>query len=125
LSLRNVVSLFALLAFVFSGFATQTHVHIPAQAELGFVAPTVAAQPIAAKASASLDREQKQRAPADDPSRCPLCQEYLHSGVFVTPVPVTVPLPVLTESVAPLLLVPLAVFQAVSHSWYGRAPPLA
>jgi hypothetical protein len=121
LSLRNVVSLFALLAFVFSGFATQTHIHIPAQSELGFAAP----QSTAAKSSISHDREQKQPAPADDPARCPLCQEYLHSGVFVTPVPVAFPLPVFCETVAPLLLVPLAVFQAVSHSWYGRAPPLA
>ena len=125
LSLRGVISMFALLAFVVSGFATQAHIHISAQAELGFGAQAVAAQTLVAKASTSLDREQKQRAPADDPTRCPLCQEYLHSGAYVTPVPAIFPLPILTATVAPMLIASVAIIRAVSHSWYGRAPPLA
>lgn len=123
LSLRGVISMFALLAFVVSGFATQTHIHIPGQAELG--AQPLAAKTLAAKASTSLDREQKQRAPADDPTRCPLCQEYLHSGAYVTPVPAVFPLPIQTATVAPLFIASVAIIRAVSHSWYGRAPPLA
>jgi hypothetical protein len=125
LSLRGVISAFALLAFIFSGFATQTHIHIPGQSEPGVGAQQVAAQTIAAKDSTSLNREQKQRAPTDDPTRCPLCQEYLHSGAYVTPVPAVFPLPILTATVAPFLILPAAIIRAVSHSWYGRAPPLA
>ena len=115
--------MFALLAFIVSGFATQTHIHIPAQAEQGFGAQP--AQKLAAKDSTSLDREQKQRGPTDDPTRCPLCQEYLHSGAYVTPVPAVFPLPIMTVTVAPLLIASVAIIRAVSHSWYGRAPPLA
>lgn len=125
LSLRGVISLFALLAFIVSGFATQTHIHIPAQAEAGFGAQPAAAQKLAAKDSTSLDREQKQRGPTDDPTRCPLCQEYLHSGAYVAPAPATFPLPIPTVTAAPLLIAPVAIIRAVSHSWYGRAPPLA
>jgi hypothetical protein len=125
LSWRGFISMFALLAFIVSGFATQTHIHIPAPAEPGFGAQPVAAQKLAAKDSASLNREQKQRAPADDPTRCPLCQEYLHSGAYVAPIPATLPLPILTVTVTPLLVASVAIIRAVSHSWYGRAPPLA
>ena len=125
LSLRGVISAFALLAFIFSGFATQTHIHIPAQSEQGFGVQQVAAQNVAAKAAPSLNRDQKPSAPTDDPARCPLCQEYLHSGAYVTPVPAVFPVPVLIATVAPFLIVPAAIIRAVSHSWYGRAPPLA
>ena len=125
MSLRGVISAFALLAFIVSGFATQTHIHIPPQSELGFGTQQVAAQNIAAKDIPSLNREQNPRAPTDDPARCPLCQEYLHSGAYVTPLPAVFPVPVLIATVAALLITPVAIIRAVSHSWRGRAPPLA
>ena len=123
LSLRAVISAFVLLAFALSGFATQTHIHVPFESGLDFGAQQIAAKNVAG--ASSLNREHKPSTPADDPSRCPLCQEYLHSGAYVTPIPAVFPLPILTATVAPFLIASKAIVRAVSHDWHGRAPPLA
>ena len=125
LSLRGVISAFALLAFIISGFATQTHIHIPAQSGFGIASTAVGNQKIAAKSAASLDRERPSRTPADDPANCPLCQEYLVAGAYVTPAPIALPVPTVTVIVTQSLIQSIAFARAATHSWLSRAPPLA
>jgi Protein of unknown function (DUF2946) len=121
LSLHSAITAFALFAFLFSGFATQTHIHIPAQAALD----QHAAVETAAKASASLERDQQPRAPADDFDHCPLCLDFLAFGAYVAPVPFALPLPILTATELPALTRSITVLRAVAHNWRSRAPPLA
>jgi hypothetical protein len=59
----------------------------------------------------------------DDPSNCPLCQEFAHSGQFVQSAAVLAYIPawisvhfIRFSDLRPALL-------AFSHSWQGRAPP--
>ncbi|MGH7174970.1 MAG: hypothetical protein ACREGR_01255, partial [Minisyncoccia bacterium] len=99
-SFRGLVTTIALLAFFFQSFAIQTHIH---HSEPG--ALVASAGTITVKAT-SLDRDHHAPSPADDPDHCPLCQEFLHAGSFVTPVPVTLSLPVSVAIVAPPVSVP-------------------
>ncbi|HLY04545.1 MAG TPA: hypothetical protein VKR31_02245 [Rhizomicrobium sp.] len=105
---RRAVLVFTLLAFVQAGYVTQTHIHIPA-----------------APSGSTISVQTGGKAPLpDDPAHCPICQEYLLSGAYFTPPPIVLPLPV---SVAATLasVVDVSRFVAtLSHSWYGRAPPL-
>jgi hypothetical protein len=121
LSLRGVITAFALLAFIVQSFATQTHIHIPGQSEQGFGTQEVVAQAVAAKAS--LSGEQTPRLPADDPAHCPLCQEFLLSGAYVTPVILAIPLPAQITTPAPLTAVRFVIAEVVSHGWNSRGPP--
>jgi hypothetical protein len=123
-SLRGVVAGFALLAFIVQSFATQTHIHVTGQSEQGAIAQQIAAETIAAKASASLNREHTPRQPTDDPAHCPLCQEFLLSGAYVAPVVLAIPLPAQVTTPAPLTAVRFVIAEAVSHGWNSRGPPL-
>src|SRR5271168_5531407 len=61
----------AMLAFAFQSYVVQTHIHF---------APATA---IADTQGASGHHD---KFPAnDDPANCPICQEILHSGQFITP----------------------------------------
>ena len=110
--LSRLAGLFLLVAFAVQGLAVQTHIH---------------GGPLTA-----LDRVTHVSAPAApasqdpyDPASCPLCQELLHAGLFVTPAA--------SDFVAILNAVALAPAMARSshsaglepHSWQSRAPPLA
>jgi hypothetical protein len=124
LSLRGVVTAFALLAFVLASFVTQTHIHIPAAPAFGSGATTLA-KTDAGKAGVSRDRDQQPGAPADDPAHCPLCQEFLVAGAYVAPAPIDLPLPMLTAVVTPSLIQSIGFIRTATHSWLSRAPPLA
>lgn len=105
---RRMLLAFTLLAFVQAGYVTQTHIHIP-------VAPASAAV---------LGHAGLGKAPVDDPEHCPLCQQYLISGAYLTPQPIVVPAPVsLANGVLSVVCV-LGFVATLSHSWHGRAPPL-
>ena len=111
MTLRRFVTLAALLAFTFQCILVQSHVHGPAFAP-------------------SLDHSVKISAPAlpagpdnDDPANCPLCQEMLHAGSYVTPTAVTITLPVTVVRIAAPIPVLLLRLFAPSHDWQGRAPP--
>ncbi len=101
---RLAVTLFALLAFTLQSYAMQVHVH----------GTNIAA-------SQKLEGTQKQ----GDTAHCPICQEILHFGHYVTPSAGTW-LPV-------LLVVPFAAPFAErlggnslpSRGWNSRAPPSA
>ncbi|HEX4079358.1 MAG TPA: hypothetical protein VHX61_10870 [Rhizomicrobium sp.] len=105
---RRVALAFTLVTFALAGYATQTHIHVPAELE---TAETSASHP------------GHGNKPADDPAHCPLCQEYLLSGAYVVPAPIVLPLPAPAEFQAPRLVHELSFVGAVSHSWNSRGPP--
>ncbi|MEJ1968239.1 MAG: DUF2946 family protein [Rhizomicrobium sp.] len=122
LSLRGVFTAFALVAFVLQSLAVQTHIHIAGPSEAAFDAQQSASP--GAKAATSRDRD-RHPAPTDDAAHCPLCQEFLAAGAYLTPAPVFLPLPLLTAAVAPSFVPSPAVIRATTHGWLSRAPPLA
>jgi hypothetical protein len=106
---RRAILALTLVTFALAGYATQTHIHIPAGSEAGEVA---------------IGHSGHGKAPLDDPAHCPLCQEYLLSGAYVVPAPIVLPLPASAEFQAPRLVHELSFVGALSHSWNSRAPPL-
>jgi hypothetical protein len=123
------VALFGLLAVALQSFVVQTHIHVqqPAYRTQAVSLITLAAASIvgadlaAGQTGAPVDNYPVNR----DPANCPLCKELTHSGQYVSsasvlatlPFPVTVNVIVFRE-IAPSLF-------AASHTWRGRAPPLA
>lgn len=106
---RLAVLYAAMLAFALQSYVFQTHIHFLPQA-----------------AVAGTQGGHHDKFPAnDDPANCPLCQEILHSGHFITPAAQFLLPP--TVAVSTILLVDKALphVLAPSHSWRGRAPPHA
>jgi hypothetical protein len=97
--------LFLAFAFLFQGFAVQTHIHSPA--------------PVSAAA------KNGHKTLPGDPAKCPLCQEFLLSGSFVTPAALPLPVPAVTGFAAVLFPAPPRARLFPSHPWQGRAPPQA
>lgn len=115
---RLAITLFALLAFTLQTYFTQTHIHFAERA--GTALATLALDKNAA---------QKQRPdkfpPGDDPANCPICQEILHTGYYVTPSAAVLPLPTVAVSIAPTVIDIMTTVDAHSHIWKSRAPPFA
>jgi hypothetical protein len=107
------VTLVALLAFVFQGFAVQTHIHDQPRIVAGHVAQ-IANIPAPSPLSA--------QDPLDQGS-CRLCQELVHSGVFLAPVAAI--LLTATNFVTLAFAAPPApqIERATSFAWQSRAPP--
>ena len=105
----RLLAAFALAVFFLQGLAIQTHIHgtLPGPA------------PIAQASTATIPGS---RDPLD-PANCPLCQEMLHAGAAVSPVPP--PVPVLAAWTLAVLIVPSlpALAMAPRHGWQSRAPP--
>ena len=119
--------LLALVALSVQSFVVQAHIHRAAGIAATSLA-TVANGATSLPAALALGKTQtpRDKYPVnEDPSNCPLCQEFAHSGQFVhsasvlatLPFPVTVSFVVFRE-IAPALF-------ASSHNWRGRAPPTA
>jgi hypothetical protein len=105
----RLVTLFALLVFALQGYLVQTHIH-------GL--PTTAQHTVQLSAPAG-------SGPVDpyNPASCPLCQEILHAGVFVTPVMASLPLQLdWIVFLAPTVL-PDPVTVRPGLNWQSRAPP--
>jgi hypothetical protein len=102
------VTLFALLIFAFQGYLVQTHIH-------GTPAPQ---HQVHASSPA-------RPAPVDpyDPASCPLCQEIIHAGAFVTPVVAGLPFQLDWIAFAAITLLPDPVTARRSLNWQSRAPP--
>jgi hypothetical protein len=117
-ALRLAITFATLLAFIFQTLIVQTHIHV--------------ASPVGAKASPfsiekSLEPGQKSDKfpPADDPANCPICQELLHAGTFVTPA-LTALLVSTVVTVVHMVVAEIATTEVVySHGWKSRAPPSA
>jgi hypothetical protein len=109
---RWLFTAFMLLAFALQSYAVQTHIH--EQLNL----------PVHAKASTGDGAHtQKPTAPAKDaPDDCPLCQ-LLYGGQYVAPDALVFFLPLVAVRSIETELGALPRYDAVSHSWRGRAPP--
>ena len=122
-----VVAFLGLLAVALQSFVVQTHIHIQQPTvsahSLGLIALAAASGPEAAsgKAQAPVDKYPLNR----DPANCPLCKELTHSGVYVssTSVLATLPFPATVNFIVFREIAPSRF--AASHTWRGRAPPLA
>jgi hypothetical protein len=117
-ALRLALTIVGLLAFTFQSYVAQTHMHPAGQRVLALTSETGEAK------STALNKPDK--FPANqDPSNCPICQEILHSGSFVTPSAIAALPPALSVSIVVVRLETAIAPAAVSHSWRGRAPPHA
>ena len=105
-----MISLVVMLAFGVQSFLVQTHLHNLPQTLA--VAADIAASTPSSKAPLDADK-------------CLLCQEYVHSGAYVTPVAAAVLPPSAAVSLLPLQLALVFADRPASHSWMGRAPPRA
>jgi hypothetical protein len=99
-----------LLAFLLQSYATQAHIH--------FLSEVSAAAKITAA-----DTPVKKNTPSNDnPDNCPLCQQ-LYGGQYVAPNALVFFLPMVAISTIEIALGVAPHYDAVSHSWRGRAPP--
>ena len=118
---RRLFLALTLVAFALQSYVVQTHIHFEGNSDFGFAAAgnlspdgqTVSAQ----------TRNHGPSLPKDDPAHCPICQEFLHAGQYVTPTPIIALL--ITVVVVPIAIIrEIAVtLTPVSHDWHGRAPP--
>ena len=107
---RLVLVYAAILAFAFQSYVIQTHIHF---------APTTAL-------ASDHQSGHHDKVPAnDDPANCPICQEILHSGQFITPAAQFLLLPAFAVSTITIVDRALPHIFAPSHNWRGRAPPQA
>jgi hypothetical protein len=120
---RRALLLFALTAFALQGYVTQTHIHFAPGSFGAMLSDTGKIVPVAqsAEKDGTLPRD---KWPAnDDPANCPICQEMIHSGAFVTPTVAALALPTEVFSVIAIVIDVPQFTSAVSHSWRGRGPP--
>jgi hypothetical protein len=119
---RILVILLAFVALTIQTLFIQSHIHIaqaPGKVQSVSLITLVAGTADTHSAGAPRDKYPVN----EDPSNCPLCQAFGHSGQFLASTAVLVSLPysitvsfiVFSETVPALF--------AVSHSWQGRAPP--
>ena len=117
-SARLAITLFALLAFTLQTYVTQTHIH-------GIARVSTVTATLAFDKNAVQKQQPDKFPPANDPANCPICQEILHTGYYVTPSVAVLPLPAVAVSIAPTVIDIMTIVAAHSHSWKSRAPPLA
>jgi hypothetical protein len=110
--LSRLAMLFMLVAFTVQGLAVQIHLHGD---------PLTALDHVTHISAPSTPSSQDPY----DPANCPLCQELLHAGVYVTPVVNDFIVVLNAVAFAPVFaLVPHAATER-QHSWQSRAPPAA
>lgn len=120
---RRFVLAVTLIAFALQSYVVQTHIHFEGNSDFGFTVAKNVAPATDAKTLSAQARNHGPSLPKDDPAHCPICQEFLHAGQYLTPTPVVAFL--ITTVVAPIAIVrEVAVtLNPVSHDWHGRAPP--
>lgn len=109
-TVKRWVTLAALLAFFLQTLLVQTHIH---PLDMAPVAKVVASHTVPAAPSKSQD-------PVD---QCPLCQELVHAGTFITPTAALLAAPLAQVQAIPLLLLPPRARTAPAFAWRSRAPP--
>jgi hypothetical protein len=115
---RLALASLLLAAFALQSYVVQTHIHLT-QAESARLSLYDATH--GAKLAPA---DHHDRYPAnDDPANCPICQEILHSGQFVTPSAQALLPPSLAVSTIAVVDTALPFLLTLSHSWRGRAPP--
>lgn len=121
---RLVLTLFIALTVLLQGYATQTHVHFLGDHDAGVITSSGGGAEVT-KTSGSQKGEHGKLPSKDDPANCPLCQQILVAGAFVSPSTVVLLLPTQLTFPAPVVPVVSNPFRSISHNWYGRAPPHA
>ena len=99
------------MAFFFQSYASQTHIHLEADGV------TLAKLQVVTKVDSKKDVP-----PQQAPDNCPLCQ-FLYAGQHVPPAALIFSLPLVSISVIEIVEAVLPHYDAVSHTWLGRAPP--
>jgi hypothetical protein len=106
---RRLLLALTLLAFGQASYLTQTHLHFP-------TVPGTSAAP---------GQSQHRKVPQqDDPAHCPICQEYVVAGAYISPAAIILPIPELTTFAVLQVVRELSFVATASHDWRGRAPPL-
>jgi hypothetical protein len=122
------VAFFGFLALTLQSFVVQTHVHVPhasAPAKpISFITLIATSAGLSNPSWGHTDGQGGQY-PTSDSTTCPWCKELTRSGQYAASasVLVTFPFPV-TLNVIVFREIALSLF-AASHTWRGRAPPLA
>jgi hypothetical protein len=107
-SASRFVVFITVLAFALQSYFAQTHIHA-AHGVAGIVATHSLAH-----GKTPLDNSQLD---------CPFCQAVAHAGVFLTPAPQLMFLPVWAVSEAPSFVIHTVAAAAAAHNWQSRAPP--
>ena len=113
----------ALVAMAVQLFVFQTHIHT--RSDFGPTAPQV--EKIAAGTFAHIAGKPVNPDPIpvkDDSSNCPICQAFAHSGPLLAVVQILAWILFFTVAVRPQQSDPAKPDLHVSHSWFGRAPPV-
>ncbi|MGZ5960219.1 MAG: hypothetical protein ACXWLE_03925 [Rhizomicrobium sp.] len=122
LVLPRLLMFVTLLAFSVQTYLTQTHIHMASEGHT--LTALERAIDGSAKAIGSAPVVPKDKYPPnEDPANCPLCQELIHAGQFVTPAAAAILLPSLSISVIEVVAFAAPLNAAVTHIWRGRAPP--
>ena len=111
---RLAIALIALSTFICQSYLVQTHIHgLPLTVIVHSDTGSVLSSP-------------QPGGPTDqDSANCLLCQEFLHAGNFVLPAAIAALPPMLVISAIVAVVAPILAVKPASHSWVGRAPPLA
>jgi len=119
LVLPRLLMFVTLIAFSLQTYLTQTHIHMASEGRAIAALDHASGKAVPGTPAEPADKYP----PGEDPANCPLCQEILHAGQFITPaaVPLLVPsAPIFTVEIA----TPVAhLVPSVTHIWRGRAPP--
>ncbi len=110
--LSRLAMLFMLVAFTVQGLAVQVHIHgdpLTARDHVTHIS--------APSTPTSLDPY--------DPANCPLCQELMHAGVYVTPAVSNFIAILNAVAFAPAFALPPHAAGERQHGWQSRAPPAA
>jgi len=120
--MRKCVAVVALVAVAFQSYLIQTHIHA-ATVQDGFLA----SHDVASIHDNSLNKHKRdlgRPSQNEDPAHCPICQEFMHAGQYVTPIPpVTLLISAVTLPFTVGRTVPAVLELVISHAWRGRAPP--
>ncbi len=115
---RRLVLALTLLAFAAQSFVTQTHIHFPRAFEV-LAAGTLAVDTKSGPFASSPRGDNS----TDDTATCPLCQEIVAAGQYLSPSAIGVVPPMLTVAIVPIAAYARAEWPISSHAWQGRAPP--
>ena len=118
---RHIVVLFTFVAIAIQSFVVQTHIHRAGeQSIISFLSFDQAT-----KAAPTGKRPVDKFPDSDDPSNCPICQEFHASGAFVAPTAAVLALPFYIHLSLIVFREPTVAIRVLSHSWQDRAPPEA
>lgn len=109
----------ALLALTLQLFVVQTHIH----GDGAWPGINSAAGVTADGANTGRVHHPDKFPIKDDPSNCPLCQEFAHAGGYLHSVQIAILPPTASIGESPFTFEFSEPRQYISHPWFGRAPP--